>query len=185
MASDHNPHCPEWLSPFLDNWVRRSLQNPMKILSPYVREGMTVADLGCGPGVFSVALAELVGERGRVYAVDIEDGMLERVRRKAEKMGLGSRITAVKAQAARLGVPEKADFALAFYMVHEVPDRAAFFSEVSSFLKPGGRLLVVEPNIHVGGIEFGRSVAMAQDAGLRRVRDVKVFFSRAALLERV
>ena len=76
---------------------------------------------------------------------------------------------------------ETADFALAFWMLHEVPDQAAFLAEVRACLKPGGRLLVVEPRLHVGGAAFERSVAIARGVGLLPVARPAVALSRAVL----
>ena len=69
--------CPAALAGSLDNRIRRWFQNPQKILSPYIKEGMTVLDIGCGPGFFSVEIAHLVGKTGRVIAADLQEGMLQ------------------------------------------------------------------------------------------------------------
>jgi ubiquinone/menaquinone biosynthesis C-methylase UbiE len=68
--------CPVERAGSLDSKIRRWLQNPQKILVPYVREEMTVLDIGCGPGLFSVEMARMVGKSGRVIAVDLQEGML-------------------------------------------------------------------------------------------------------------
>ena len=63
--------CPVERAGSLDNTIRRWLQNPKKILGPYLDEGMTVVDIGCGPGFFSIDMAQMVGKSGRVIAVDL------------------------------------------------------------------------------------------------------------------
>jgi ubiquinone/menaquinone biosynthesis C-methylase UbiE len=71
MKNDENPFvCPSRFAGSLDNSFRRWLQNPQKILKPYIKEGMTVLDLGCGPGVFTLELASLVHESGKVYIIE-------------------------------------------------------------------------------------------------------------------
>lgn len=184
MESGSKRVCPWQHAWGLDNWVRRLIQNPHKILSGYIREGETVLDLGCGPGVFSMAMAELVGEKGRVISVDIQDEMLQMLKQKSEQMGLESRIQTHKSQPDKIGVSEKVDFALAFYMIHEVPDKEHFLNEVVTILKPGGRLLIVEPKIHVSKSSFEETIRMARSAGLRPVSRPSVFFSRTVLLQR-
>ncbi len=84
--------CPHQISFFLDNWIRRLIQPPGKIVGPYIQEGNTVIDMGCGPGYFTIDMAKIVGPEGRVIAVDIQAKMLERVRKKAQKHGLAERI---------------------------------------------------------------------------------------------
>jgi ubiquinone/menaquinone biosynthesis C-methylase UbiE len=174
--------CPPHLCAFLDNPLRRMLQNPLKILAPYVHAGQTVLDLGCGPGVFTIAMAQLVGESGKVVAVDFQQEMLEWTRKKAEKAGLSARIEFHKCEADRLGLNVKADFALAFYMVHEVKDKGRFFAEVASALKGGGRLLIVEPMFHVGAAEYEKTIEVAEAAGFIRSADAGVILSRSTLL---
>ena len=70
---------------FLDNFIRRLIQNPRKIVGEYIHNGDTVVDLGCGPGYFSIDMAKMVGESGHVIAVDLQPEMLEKVKKKAKK----------------------------------------------------------------------------------------------------
>ncbi len=63
----------------LDSKIRRLLQNPFKILKPYVTDGMTVLDYGCGNGYFSIPLSKMVGNSGKVYSVDIQKEMLDKL----------------------------------------------------------------------------------------------------------
>nr|WP_292388961.1 class I SAM-dependent methyltransferase [Methanosarcina sp. UBA5] len=169
----------------LDNRVRRLLQNPYKIVGKYIKEGQVVMDLGCGPGFFSLAMAKLVGEKGKVISVDIQDEMLQMVKRKSEREGLSSRIVLHKAQPEKLGITEMVDFTLAFYMVHEVQDKKSFLSEVSSHLKPDGRFLIVEPKFHVSKSNFDSTLEIARSAGLEQISEPKFSFDRAVLLKLV
>ena len=54
MTAEKNRVCPVELADSLDSKIRRFLQNPQKILKPFVSEGMKVLDIGCGPGFFSI-----------------------------------------------------------------------------------------------------------------------------------
>ena len=76
-------------------------------------------------------------------------------------MGVESRISFHKCESDTIGLDEKADFALAFYMVHEVPDPEKFLAEVFGLLNPGGTLLLVEPKFHVSGAVFEKTTDMA------------------------
>jgi len=78
--------CPWWIGYLLASPLRRRLgQDPVKILSPYVREGMTVLEPGPGMGFFTIPLARLVGPSGRVIAVDLQPKMIESLKRRAAK----------------------------------------------------------------------------------------------------
>lgn len=170
---------------FLDNWVRRYIHNPDRIIGRYIEQGQTVLDLGSGPGMFSLAMARMVGEGGKVISVDIQEEMLQILRRKSEDAGLKSRIHLHKSRPDGIGIEERVDFALAFYMVHEVPDKEKFLREVASLLKPEGRFLIVEPKLHVSKLSFEETVEVAIASGLKLISRPKVFFSRAVLLQKV
>jgi ubiquinone/menaquinone biosynthesis C-methylase UbiE len=146
---------------------------------------MTVIDLGCGPGFFTVPMAVMVGPRGRVIAIDLQEGMLEKLRHKIAGTDLEPRITLQKSEATRIGPTAPVDFVLAFYMVHEVPDREGLFSQIASVMRPGGRLLAVEPPFHVSTAAFDETIRQAGMAGLRPVNRPKVLFSKAILLQKV
>lgn len=176
--------CPWWLSATLSTGFRRPFHDPAAILGPFVSPGMTVADIGCGPGYFTVPLAGLVGDRGRVIAVDLQEKMLMRTRRAAERAGIADRIIFHHAAAEAIGITERVDFALAFWMVHEVPDQERFLTQIAGTLAPGGRLLVVEPRLHVSGRKYEAMLGAAVRAGLRVTAGAAVSLSRGALLGR-
>jgi len=135
-------------------------------------------------GYFSIPLARLVGAGGKVICVDLQERMLAGVRRRAERADVVDRIRLHPAGMDGLGLTETADFALAFWMLHEVPDQAAFLAEVRACLRPGGRLMVAEPRIHVGSAAFERSVEVARSIGLEPIARPAVALSRAALFSR-
>jgi ubiquinone/menaquinone biosynthesis C-methylase UbiE len=176
--------CPVALSGSLDNRIRRWLQNPRKILDPYVKEGMTVLDMGCGPGFFTIEMAMMVGRSGRVIAADMQEGMLRKVKEKIAGTELEERVLLHKCEEDRIGVTQPVDFVLLFYMVHEVPDKQHLFKELQSILKPKGQILIVEPPFHVSKSAFEETVRIAEVAGFTVVESPKVFFSRAVVLKK-
>lgn len=187
MQSTHNHNtdvCPVELAGALGSSWRRLFHKPEKILAGMVQPGQTAADFGCGPGYFTLELARQVGDIGKVYAVDLQQGMLDIVRAKAEKAGLVDRIIFHKTGQNEIGLQAQLDFGMTFWMVHEVPDRKAFLSEIAALLNPGGRLLVVEPRLHVSGEDFERSVSIARECGLQPIRQVHIAISRGVLLEK-
>jgi ubiquinone/menaquinone biosynthesis C-methylase UbiE len=184
MTGQSGRVCPVEKAGSLDSRIRRWFQRPRKIVGPYIEEGMTVADLGCGPGFFTLPMAVMVGESGRVIAADLQDGMLAKIADKIKDTELEPRITLHKCQETSLNLQTKVDFALAFYMVHELPDQSAFFAEAKAILKPGGRLLVVEPPFHVSKKDFAATVERARTVGLREVSRPRMLLDRAVLLAR-
>jgi ubiquinone/menaquinone biosynthesis C-methylase UbiE len=183
MNNKKNPYvCPAGLAGSLDNSFRKWLQNPQKILKPYINKGMTVLDLGCGPGVFTVEIAKLLHESGKVIAADVQEGMLDIVARKIKGTESEQLVELHKCQINSIGLTEKADFILAFWMVHEVPDHDRLFEELKAILKPEGKIYIIEPKIHVTGAAFEEMTARIKKAGFEIVDRPKVFFSRAILL---
>ena len=176
--------CPWWLCYSFDNPLRRLIHDPERLLEPYVKPGMTVVDIGCGMGCFTLGLAKLVGPGGKVIAVDLQEKMLAALSRRAHRAGLSDRIVLHRCRPDRLGVEEPADFVLAFWMVHEVRDKPRFFAQISAFLKPDGRLLLVEPKFHVARSIFGRTVEVCRAAGFRLLGEPAVALSRAVLMEK-
>jgi ubiquinone/menaquinone biosynthesis C-methylase UbiE len=183
MSSHHV--CPWWLAYTFDNPLRRFLHHPHKILADYVSAGMTVMDLGCGMGYFSLGLAELVGEKGKVIAVDLQQEMLDITLKRAGRKNLAERIIPHRAEPDSINIATPVDFILAFWMVHEVPDPAVLFSEAAAVLRPKTKLFYAEPLFHVPEKRFRELLAAADRAGLRFRQNLSIRFSRAALLEKV
>lgn len=148
---------------------------------------MTVLEPGPGMGFFTMDLARLVGPAGHVVAVDVQPKMLEMLRRRAARAGLLDRLDLRVVQGDTLGVNDlagKVGFALAFAMVHEVPDAGRFFAEIAAALSPGGCVLFSEPSWHVAGEFFQRELEGAQAAGLRVESRPRIPISRSALLRK-
>jgi len=176
--------CPVEEADRLDTRFRRWMQNPKRILKPYVEEGMTVLDFGCGPGFFSVGLAQMVGESGRVIAADLQEGMLQKLSDKIKGKELENRITLHKCEEDKIGVSENVDFVLAFYIVHEVISKDKLFTEIETILKPNGQLLIVEPPFHVSKTAFEETIGKAKAAGLTEIKRPKVMFNKAVILKK-
>jgi ubiquinone/menaquinone biosynthesis C-methylase UbiE len=184
VETNKNPYvCPSEFSGSLDNNLRKWLQNPDKILKPYIQQGMTVLDLGCGPGVFTIEIAKMLNGSGKVIAADLQEGMLEIILQKIKGTGLEKSVELHKCQANSTGVSEKADFILAFWMIHEVPDHINLFKELKSILKPDGKIFIAEPKMHVPGKAFLKMTSIIEKSGFMITGRPKVFFSRSVILE--
>jgi ubiquinone/menaquinone biosynthesis C-methylase UbiE len=176
--------CPRWFCWTFDNPIRRLFQNPRQILGGLVRPGDIVLDLGCGMGYYSIALARLVNPAGRVICIDLQEKMLAAVMRRAKKAGLAEHIQLHRAAPDKIGLVVVADFALAFWMLHEVRDQQAFLSEVSNLLRPGAQFLLAEPKVHIQAAAVERAVELARAAGFEEVARPEIAFSHAVLFQK-
>jgi ubiquinone/menaquinone biosynthesis C-methylase UbiE len=176
--------CPWWLGYFLASPIRRLMQDPEKILSPHIKPSMWVLEIGPGMGFFSLPLAKLVGEKGQIVCVDLQSQMIEGLLKRATKAGLSDRITARTCTSSSLQIGDlsgKFDFALAFAVIHEVPDTRNLFSEIYAALKKGGSLLISEPTGHVTPEGFLKTVVVAQSIGFRKTDAPKIRQSIASV----
>ncbi len=176
--------CPWWLCFTFDNFLRRKVQDPYKIMSSYIKEGWTVLDVGPGMGYFTISIAKLVGPSGKVIAADLQKHMLEAIYRRAVRAGVQDRIILHQTKVDDIGVSGPVDFCLAFWMVHEVGDRKGFINQIASILKPGGTFLVAEPKLHVSTANFTATLNLAKEAGLQVIDQPKIFLSNAAVLRK-
>lgn len=181
-SSDHV--CPVEHHKSLDNPLRKLIHNPKRILKPFLKEGDIAIDIGCGPGFFTIPMAELTGDTGKVIAVDLQQGMLDIVRRKIRNTPLQERIILHRSSATDLRLTVRADFILLFYVVHEVPDRSKLFRQVEEANKESGKVLIIEPPFHVSREDFERTGHLARDAGFLVHRCRGFLLDRNALLTR-
>jgi len=179
--------CPWWMGYLLAGPIRRLLENPKKMLSGFVEPDMTVLDVGCAMGFFTLPTARMVGPQGRVIAVDLQEKMLNSLRRRARRAGLLERMELRTCSDTDLGVDDltnQVDLALAFHVVHEVPDASGFFAQLYPAIKPGGRLLLAEPEGHISTDEYAVTEATAQSAGFALLEQPEFRRSRATLFEK-
>lgn len=131
-------HFPVW---GLDNFIRRLTDNPNKYCS-YVTKDQVVADLGCGPGYYTLPLAESVGPEGKVYAVDSDEKAIRALEKKANKHGCHN-IEAHATSASDLSFikDESVDFILACDMLCSMAPRyrESAINEIKRILKPTGK----------------------------------------------
>jgi len=184
MNNRNNRICPVERAGGLDIRIRRWVQNPKKILKHYIKEGMTILELGCGPGFFTIDIAQMVGNSGQVIAVDLQEGMLQKVRNKIKKTEFKERIILHRCDENKIGISEHVDFVLLFYMVHEVRDKKSLFDEIESILKPNGQVLIVEPPFHVSKKAFEDTLKKANDVGLTVIERPKIFLNKTAILKK-
>jgi ubiquinone/menaquinone biosynthesis C-methylase UbiE len=147
-----------------------------------VKEGMTVLDIGCGPGLFSFEMAKMVGENGKVVATDIQQKMLDMLKNKISGLKREKRIVLHKCEKNKIGLKEKFDFILIFYVVNEVENKKGFFNEIKSLMKDNAKILIVEPLFHVSKNSFEEILSIAEEKGFKIINKPNINLSRAAFL---
>ena len=170
----------------IDNPIRKMIHRPSKILGPYISPGMRILDTGCGMGIFSIGMAKLLQGRGSVTSIDLQPEMIRVASSRVKRKRLDDIVSLRTCEPDRLGLmdDEIFDFALSFYMVHEVPDKTELFREVSSHLADGARYLVVEPNGHVGLEEMESYLSPAASVGLEEAARPDIWKSRSILFRK-
>ena len=138
----------EWIAGLLDPEKRLGPLSPEEFLRQSgLTEGMAVVDYGCGPGLFTMAAANIVGAEGNVYALDIEPKMVTLVVSRAAEAGLQN-VQAVLNEGPNAPLPDAvADFGICALVLHYFDRRAERLSvarELGRLVKGGGRVLVVQ-----------------------------------------
>jgi len=108
-----------------------------------LKSGQVIADIGSGGGYFTLRFAEIVGEGGKVYAVDTDEKLLEFVNNSAKQKGLNNVVPVLVKD--KLELPEKSlDFVFMRNVTHHIPNRVSYFKELKKFLKPYGKVIIIE-----------------------------------------
>jgi len=176
-----NRVCPVESAGHLDTSLRRLFQNPRRILKQYIRPGMTILDLGCGPGFFTTAMADMLNGSGKVIAADLQRGMLDKLRARIAGTPLEQKIELHLCHPDMIGVTSHVDFILAFYVVHEIEDHLKLFSELRSIINKGGILFIAEPGFHVSRKEFATMVVTLENCGFKIISRQGILISRSAV----
>ena len=184
MKKDNNHVCPVWMAYTFDNPLRNLIHKPKKMFKEYVKEGMTVMDIGCGLGCFSIGLAKMVGKKGKVYSVDMQRGMLDRLMKRAKKVGVADIIKTHQCESHKIGLDAWLDFALAFWMIHETPDALDLLKQIHSLLKPDGVLFLADPKMHVSLSFFNETISAAEKFGFKVIERPKIALSWAVILSK-
>ncbi len=179
--------CPWWIGYFLASPLRRFFHKPEQIVSPYLKEGMTVLEVGPGMGFFTLPMARLIGPQGKIVCIDVQEQMIKSLVRRATRAGLADRIITRLTSGDSLQVEDFAnhvDFALLFAVVHEVPDQEKLFREVLATLKEGSFVLISEPEGHVTTDGFSQTLAVAKRVGFDVIASPEIKRNHNALLKK-
>jgi len=124
----------------LDEATRRSWYNPEAILQN-LRSGMVFLDIGCGDGFFTILAAKKVGERGKVYAVDVDASAIQKLNNKAKSEGLKNITTKIGEAEETIFCSKCADFVFFSMVLHDFNDPARVLQNAKQMIKPEGQLV--------------------------------------------
>lgn len=138
--------------PDFDTWVARFEQPGREVYdlrqeivaATGAREGMDVADIGAGTGLFTLLFARKVGAEGRVYAVDIAEKFVENIRRRAQEQGLNNVVGIVNSQADTKLPPQSIDLAFICDAYHYFEKPQEMLRSIRQALRPGGTLVIID-----------------------------------------
>lgn len=149
-----------------------------------IKKGDVVADLGAGPGVFAWPFARAVAPGGTVYAVEVDKGYIPHLERRAKEQGL-TNVKALLGEFEDPRLPEKVDLAFFHDVLHHIEKRAEYLKKVAGYLKPGGRIAVIEldatrpDSSHASEpeqqVRKDELETWMQAAGLRKVQDIPLY----------
>ncbi len=180
MNNEGQRLCPWRKAYIFDNAIRRIFQNPERIVYPYIEDGSVALDIGCGMGYFSIAMAKVTGQHGRVFSLDIQLPMLNVLMKRAARAGVAEQITPILVPTDEPELPEKADFAVGCWVLHEIKNLPLFLSRIRLCLKPGSGFLVMEPLFHVSGRQFAETIKAVESAEFRLTERPKIGLSHSA-----
>ena len=130
---------------WLERPEREAEEAPSKALAALeLKPGMVVADIGAGSGYYTSRLSKLVGATGRVYATDIQPGMIEMLNRRIQAEGLGNVTPVLGGMEDPKLPPQSIDLAIMVDVYHELQTPQVFLQKLREVFKPGGRLVLVE-----------------------------------------
>ncbi len=180
--------CPVWVGKLMISPIRKLFQNPQKILKKYVHPEMKVLEIGPALGFFSLPIAKMVGKKGKVYCVDIQSEMLEKLEHRAIRAQVFENLETRLSSQSSLNIEdlnEQIDFAFLFAVVHEIPNKSVLFSEISNSLKTGSKILFAEPRGHVTIEQFEESIRIAESNNIKRSNYVSIKGSHGIILQKL
>jgi len=173
--------CPSWLSFILYNPVRKAFTDRDKVLKESgIAHDSVVLEVGAGNGFFTEFLAE---HAKKVYAVELQDGMVRKLRKRVARFGDKGAI--LQCDIAACGIEDNgADGCLMYYSFHEVKDKAGAAGNISRALKEGGVLSIYEPSIEVNKREMRKTAEIFESSGFTKEAERDTLFTRFVRLRK-
>jgi ubiquinone/menaquinone biosynthesis C-methylase UbiE len=175
-----------------EEWIN-TLETPARVESLKIYEtmaklglkpGQMVADIGAGTGIFSLRFASAIKPGGKVYAVDVDEKLLEHIAEAATEQGLVN-VMPVLGEFDDPSLPVEVDLAFINDVLHHIEHRAEYLKNLAEYLKPGGRIAVIDFIPELGGhktqpelqVTQAQTTAWMAAAGLKPVEEIKGLFT--------
>ena len=173
----------EWIKTLESPNRIAGLKMPETLAALKIKPGQIVADIGAGTGIFSFAFVQSVRPGGKVYAVDIEQGLLDHIEEKAGEQGMTNFVKVVLGEFTDPNLPENIDLAFINDVLHHIEDRAGYLKNLAAYLKPGGRIAIIDFRTNMGGHrnqpELQTPPELATkwmaEAGLKPIEEINLF----------
>jgi ubiquinone/menaquinone biosynthesis C-methylase UbiE len=173
----------EWIKTLESPQRIAGLKIPETVAALKLKPGMVVADIGAGTGVFSLPFGTAVRPGGKVYAVDIEQGLIDHINEKATEVGMTNYVQGVRGEFDDPNLPDNVDLAFINDVLHHIEHRQLYLKNLAAYLKPGGRIAVIDFKPGSGGHQNQPDLQTKQedvnkwmaDAGLKPLETVNIF----------
>jgi ubiquinone/menaquinone biosynthesis C-methylase UbiE len=173
-----------------EQWLK-TLDSPARIQGLKIQEvmaavrlkpGQIVADIGAGTGVFSLPLARAVRPGGTAYAVEVDEALLKHIAETATEQGVAN-IQTVYGDYHDPLLPAPVDLAFIHDVLHHIEKRAEYIKNLAGYIKPGGRIAVIEFKPGQGGHRTDAALQVSEQqagewmtaAGLKQVEEIQLF----------
>jgi ubiquinone/menaquinone biosynthesis C-methylase UbiE len=174
----------EWINSLETASRMQSLKTADTIAKLGLKPGQLVADIGAGTGVFSIRFAPVVRPGGKVYAEDVDEKLLEHILETAGEQGI-TNIETVYGDFDDPGLPVPVDLAFINDVLHHIEHRDVFLKNLAGYLKPGGRVAIIDFKPGQGGhtnqpelqVSQEQATAWMATAGLKPVEEIKDLFT--------
>jgi ubiquinone/menaquinone biosynthesis C-methylase UbiE len=175
----------EWINTLESPQRLNGLKIPEVIKALELKSGQDVADIGAGTGIFTTRLANVVKPNGTVYAVDIDQALLDHIAEAATEQGINNVQTVLGAYDDPQ-LPANVDLAFINDVLHHIEHRDVYLKNLAAYLKPGGRVALIEFKPGQGGHANDPSLQVSQEqatswmtaAGLKQLQVIDLFPDR-------
>ena len=179
-----NRSADEWIATLETQTRMQSLKIVETMAKLQIKPGQVVADIGAGTGIFTIRFSPAVKPGGKVYAVDVDEKLLDHIIEVATEQGIVN-IEPIFADFDDPLLPGQIDLAFINDVLHHIEHRELYIKNLAGYVKPGGRIAVIDFKPDMGGHRGQPELQVSQEqatawmaaAGLKPVEEIKDLFT--------